>query len=154
MILEKEYKEFDELMNKNGDEDRINELFGEILEKAIEVLNEKSEKKEFLEYPEDQYVIRALFEYMLELWSEGEYEEAKALGYDLAYMVNDENLKEAFSMFVLGLLEKLPIEKFLDIYVNPENEDDEYDMFFMNFNDEIDELVIKHRDTFKKEFSE
>jgi len=154
MILEKEYKEFDELMNKNGDEDRINELFGEILEKAIEVLNEKSENKEFLEYPEDQYVIRALFEYMLELWSEGEYEEAKALGYDLAYMVNDENLKEAFSMFVLGLLEKLPIEKFLDIYVNPENEDDEYEMFFMNFNDEIDELVIKHRDTFKKEFSE
>jgi len=154
MILEKEYKEFDELMNKNGDEDRINELFGEILEKAIEVLNERSEKKEFLEYPADQYVIRALFEYMLELWSEGEYEEAKALGYDLAYMVNDENLKEAFSMFVLGLIEKLPIEKFLDIYVNPENEDDEYEMFFMNFNDEIDELVIKHRDTFKKEFSE
>ena len=154
MILEKEYKEFDELMTKNGDEDRINELFGEILEKAIEVLNEKSENKEFLEYPEHQYVIRALFEYMLELWSEGEFEEAKALGYDLAYMVNDENLKEAFSMFVLGLLEKLPIEKFLDIYVNPENEDDEYEMFFMNFNDEIDELVIKHRDTFKKEFSE
>jgi len=154
MILEKEYKEFDELMNKNGDEDRINELFGEILEKAIEVLNERSEKKEFLEYPEDQYVIRALFEYMLELWSEGEYEEAKALGYDLAYMVNDENLKEAISMFVLGLLEKLPIEKFLEIYVNPENEDDKYEMFFMNFNDEIDELVIKHRDRFKKEFSE
>ncbi len=154
MILEKEYKEFDELMTKNGDEDRINELFGEILEKAIEVLNEKSENKEFLEYPEHQYVIRALFEYMLELWSEGEFEEAKALGYDLAYMVNDENLKEAFSMFVLGLLEKLPIEKFLDIYVNPENEDEEYEMFFMNFNDDIDELVIKHRDTFKKEFSE
>jgi len=154
MILEKEYKEFDELMTKNGDEDRINELFGEILEKSIEVLNEKSENKEFLEYPEHQYVIRALFEYMLELWSEGEFEEAKALGYDLAYMVNDENLKEAFSMFVLGLLEKLPIEKFLDIYVNPENEDEEYEMFFMNFNDDIDELVIKHRDTFKKEFSE
>jgi len=24
----------------------------------------------------------------------------------------------------------------------------------MNFNDEIDELVIKHRETFKREFSE
>jgi len=154
MILEKEYKEFDELMVKNGDEDRINELFGEILEKSIEVLNEKSQNKEFLEYPEHQYVIRALFEYMLELWSEGEFDEAKALGYDLAYMVNDENLKEAFSMFILGLLEKLPIEKFLDIYVNPETENEEYDMFFMDFNDEIDELVIKHRDTFKREFSE
>ena len=154
MFLEKEYKEFDKLMNSNGDEERINELFGDILEKAIEVLNKKSENKEFLEYPEDKYVIRALFEYFLELWSEGEFEEAKNLGYDLVYMVNDENLKEAFSLFVLGVLEKLPVEKFLDIYVNPENETDEYDMFFTNFNDEIDELVIKHRETFKKEFSE
>ena len=154
MILEKEYKEFDELMHKNGDEDRINELFGEILNKAIEVLNEKIENGGFLEYPEHKYVIRALFEYMLELWSEDAWDEAKALGYDLVYIVNDENLKEAISMFVLGLLEKLPIEKFLEIYVNPENEDDKYEMFFMNFNDEIDELVIKHRDRFKKEFSE
>ncbi len=154
MFLEKEYKEFDHLMNSDGDENRINDLFGEILEKAIVVLNERSENKEFLEYPKDMYVIRALFEYFLELWSEGEFKEAKDLGYDLVYMVNDENLKEAFSMFVLGVLEKMPIEKFLDTYVNPENEDDEYEMFFMNFNDEVDELVIKHRETFAKEFSE
>ena len=154
MFLEKEYKEFDKLMSSNGDEEVINELFADILEKAIIVLNERSENKEFLEYPKDMYVIRALFEYFLELWSEGEWEEAKNLGYDLVYMVNDENLKEAFSLFVLGVLEKLPVEKFLDIYVNPENETDEYDMFFTNFNDEIDELVIKHRETFKKEFSE
>jgi hypothetical protein len=40
------------------------------------------------------------------------------------------------------------------VYVLPENSDDKYDMFFMNFNDEIDELVIKHRETFKREFSE
>ena len=154
MILEKEYNEFEELLNKNGDEDKINDLFGEILEKAISVLNEKIENGGFLEYPEHQFVIRALFEYMLELWSEGAYEDAKALGYDLVYLVNDENLKEAFSMFILGLIEKLPIEKFLDTYVIPENENDEYDMFFVNFNDEIDELVIKHKETFKKEFSE
>ena len=154
MFLEKEYEEFDKLMNSNGDEDRINDLFGEILEKAILVLNERSENKEFLEYPEDMYVIRALFEYFLEVWSENEWKEAKDLGYDLVYMVNDENLKEVFSMFVLGVLEKMPIEKFLDTYVVPENENDDYEMFFMNFNDEIDELVIKHRDTFAKEFSE
>jgi hypothetical protein len=42
MILEKEYNEFENLLNKNGDEERINELFGEILEKSIEILNEKS----------------------------------------------------------------------------------------------------------------
>ena len=154
MILEKEYNEFENLLNKNGDEERINELFGDILEKSIEILNEKSESNQFLEYPEHQFVIRALFEYFLELWSEGAYEEAKALGYDLVYMVNDENLKEAFSMFILGVLEKLPVEKFLDLYVIPENEDNNYEMFFINFNDEIDELIIKHRETFAKEFSE
>jgi hypothetical protein len=154
MILEKEYNEFENLLNKNGDEDRINELVGEILEKSIEILNEKSESNQFLEYPEHQFVIRALFEYFLELWSEGDYDDAKALGYDLVYMVNDENLKEAFSMFILGVLEKLPVEKFLDLYVIPENEDDNYEMFFINFNDEIDELIIKHKETFAKEFSE
>ncbi len=154
MILEKEYDRFEELMNKNGSEDEVNELFAEILDKAIKLLNKKVESGEFLEYPEHQYVIRALFEYFLELWSEEAYEEAKALGYDLVYLVNDENLKEAFSMFILGLLEKLPVEKFLDIYVVPENNDEKYEMFFVNFNDEIDELVIKHKETFKKEFSE
>ena len=154
MILEKEYNEFENLLNKDGDEERINELFGDILEKSIEILNEKSESNQFLEYPEHQFVIRALFEYFLELWSEGAYDDAKALGYDLVYMVNDENLKEAFSMFILGLFEKLPVEKFLDLYVIPENEDDNYEMFFINFNDEIDELIIKHRETFAKEFSE
>jgi hypothetical protein len=154
MILEKEYNEFENLLNKDGDEERINELFGDILEKSIEILNEKSESNQFLEYPEHQFVIRALFEYFLELWSEGAYDDAKALGYDLVYMVNDENLKEAFSMFILGVLEKLPVEKFLDLYVIPENEDNNYEMFFINFNDEIDELIIKHRETFAKEFSE
>ena len=154
MILEKEYNEFENLLNKNGDEERINELFGEILERSIEILNEKSESNQFLEYPEHQFVIRALFEYFLELWREGAYEDAKALGYDLVYMVNDENLKEAFSMFILGLFEKLPVEKFLDLYVIPENEDDNYEMFFTNFNDEIVELIIKHKETFAKEFSE
>ena len=154
MILEKEYNEFENLLNKDGDEERINELFGDILEKSIEILNEKSESNQFLEYPEHQFVIRALFEYFLELWSEGAYEDAKALGYDLVYMVNDDNLKEAFSMFILGVLEKLPVEKFLDLYVIPENEDNNYEMFFINFNDEIDELIIKHRETFAKEFSE
>jgi hypothetical protein len=69
-------------------------------------------------------------------------------------MVNDENLKEAFSMFILGVLEKIPVEKFLDLYVIPENDNNNYEMFFINFNDEIDELIIKHRETFAKEFSE
>jgi len=154
MILEKEYNEFENLLKKDGDEDRINELFGEILEKSIEILNEKSESNQFLEYPEHHFVIRALFEYFLELWSEGAYDEAKTLGYDLVYMVNDENLQEAFSMFIFGVLEKMSVEKFLDLYVIPENEDDNYEMFFTNFNDEIVELIIKHKETFAKEFSE
>jgi len=154
MILEKEYKQFDELLFRNGDEEEVNELFATILTKAIDILNEKIESDKFLEYPEDKYVIRALFDYLLELWSQEEYDEAKKLGYDLVFLVNDEVLKESFSLFVLGLLEKLPIDKFLENYVEEENSTDDYDMFFTDFKDEIDELVIKHVETFKKEFSE
>ncbi|NPA56063.1 MAG: hypothetical protein GXO40_06825 [Epsilonproteobacteria bacterium] len=154
MFLQKEYQTFDELMRKDGEEQEINELFGNILQQAVDVFNTKTQNEEFLQYPEDKYVIRALFEYILELWSEGAFEDAKNLGYDLVYMVDDENLKEAFSMFVLGLIDKMPLDKFLERYVDFDGTDERYDMFFTAFHDDIDELIIKHRETFKKEFSE
>ena len=49
MILEKEYKQFDELLFRNGDEEEVNELFATILTKAIDILNEKIESDKFLD---------------------------------------------------------------------------------------------------------
>jgi len=150
-IVEK-YKELEKLLHKNEDE-KIEEVFREILEEAINIVNEKFQKNEFLDVtnPVDKAVIRAMFEYMLELWAEGAIDEAKQLGYDMLYLVKDEKLKEMFSMFVIGMLEGLSVDKFFEKYVNTTKtyEND----FFVDFNDEIDALIIKHKKQFQEEYS-
>ena len=151
MIVEK-YKELEKLLHKNDDE-KIEEVFRDILKEAIDIINNKFEKNEFLDVNNeiDKAVIRAMFEYMLELWAEGEIEEAKQLGYDMLYLVTDKKLKEMFSMFVIGMLEGLSVDKFFEKYVNTEKtyKND----FFVDFNDEIDALVIKHKKQFQEEYA-
>jgi len=150
-IVEK-YKELEKAINKNQD-DKIEKIFKEILEEAINIINQKFEKNEFLDVknPTDKAVIRAMFEYMLELWAEGAVDEAKTLGYDMLYLVKDEKLKEMFSMFVIGMLEGLSVDKFFEKYVDTSKtyEND----FFVDFNNEIDALIIKHKKQFQEEYS-
>ena len=150
-IIEK-YKELEKLLHKNDDE-KIEEVFRSILEDAIKIINEKFEKNEFLDVknPIDKAVIRAMFEYMLELWAEGAIDEAKQLGYDMLYLVKDEKLKEMFSMFVIGMLEGLSVDKFFEKYVNTNKT--YLNDFFVDFNDEIDSLIIKHKKQFQEEYS-
>ena len=150
-IVEK-YKELEKLIHKNQDE-KIEEVFRSILEDAIKIINEKFEKNEFLDpnNPIDKAVIRAMFEYMLELWAEGAIDEAKQLGYDMLYLVKDEKLKEMFSMFVIGMLEGLSVDKFFEKYVDTNKT--YLNDFFVDFKDEIDKLIIKHKKQFQEEYA-
>jgi len=139
-------------LNKNKEEE-INKVFREILEETFKLINEKIEHKKTLDVnnEEEKAAIRAMFEYMLELWDEGAIEEAKAVGYDMVYLVDDAKIKEMFSMFVIGMLAGLSLDEFFEKYVKA---DKVYkDMFFTEFDDKIDDLVVKYKDKFKEEFS-
>ncbi|ACM92436.1 hypothetical protein NAMH_0860 [Nautilia profundicola AmH] len=152
MSIAKQYEVLEELMNKNKD-DEINEVFRKILEDTFKLVNEKIENEKTLDVnnPEEAAAIRAMFEYMLELWDEQAIEEAKAVGYDMVYLVDDKKLKEMFSMFVIGMLAGLGLDEFFEKYVKT---DKVYkDMFFTEFDDKIDDLVVRYKDKFKEEFS-
>jgi len=152
MSIAKQYEVLEELMNKNKDNE-INEVFRSILEETFKLINEKIENEKTLDVnnPEEAAAIRAMFEYMLELWDERAIEEAKAVGYDMVYLVDDKKLKEMFSMFVIGMLAGLSLDEFFEKYVKT---DKVYkDMFFTEFDDKIDDLVVKYKDKFKEEFS-
>ena len=149
-MIEK-YKKLDKALHKNKDTE-VEELFREILEEAINVINEKfkNDKKLDVNDPYEKAVIRAMFEYMLELWAEGAIDEAKTLGYDMLYLVDDEKLKEMFSMFVIGMLAGLSVDEFFKKYVK----DKVYkDYFFVDFDDKIDNLVKKYKNQFQEEYS-
>jgi len=149
--IAKKYEELEILLNKNKEEE-INDLFREILEETFNLINEKIENKKTLDVnnEEEKAAIRAMFEYMLELWDEEAIEEAKAVGYDMVYLVDDAKVKEMFTMFVIGMLAGLSLEEFFEKYVKA---DKIYkDIFFAEFDDSIDDLVIKYREKFKEEF--
>ncbi|MEO1928703.1 MAG: hypothetical protein ABGX26_08465 [Nautiliaceae bacterium] len=152
MSIVKKYEKLEELMNKNRDEE-INEVFRGILEETFKLINEKIENQKTLDVnnPEEAAAIRAMFEYMLELWDESAIDEAKAVGYDMVYLVDDKKLKEMFSMFVIGMLAGLGLDEFFEKYVKTHKV--YKDMFFTEFDDKIDVLVEKYRDKFKEEFS-
>ena len=151
MSIAKKYEELDILLNKNKEEE-INKVFREILEETFKLINEKIEHKKTLDVnnEEEKAAIRAMFEYMLELWDERAINEAKAVGYDMVYLVEDAKIKEMFSMFVIGMLAGVSLDKFFEKYVRA---DKIYkNVFFAEFDDSIDELVIKYKEKFKEEF--
>jgi len=152
MSIAEKYIVLEKYLNKS-DDDKINETFKEILKETFEVINKKIEENKTLNVndEEEKAAIRAMFEYMLELWNDGEIAEAKEVGYDMAYLVDDPKLKEMFSMFVLGMIDGENIDRFFEKYVNESKVYKDY--FFADFNDQIDELVIKHKKQFQEEFS-
>ncbi|WP_456479378.1 hypothetical protein [Nautilia sp.] len=152
MSIAKQYEVLEELINKNKD-DEINEVFRKILEETFKLINEKIENEKTLDVndPEEAAAIRAMFEYMLELWDEQAIDEAKAVGYDMVYLVDDKKLKEMFSMFVIGMLAGLSLDEFFEKYVKSDKVYKE--MFFTEFDDKIDDLVVRYKDKFKEEFS-
>jgi len=152
MSLVKKYEELDKYLLKDNS-DMINKLFSEILNETFEMVNKKIDTNSTFDInnPEEAAAVRAMFEYMLELWNDGEINEAKEVGYDMVYLVDDKKLKEMFSMYVLGMLENLNIDKFFEKYVDDSKA--YKDIFLAEFKDDIDELVIKHKKQFQEEFS-
>lgn len=152
MSIAKLYEELEKEINKNEDE-KVSEIFKKILEETFNLINKKIEENKTLDVnnKEELFAIRAMFEYMLELWDEGSIKEAKEVGYDMLYLVDDKKLKEMFSMFVIGMLAGLSLDEFFEKYVK--TNEIYKDFFFCEFDDSIDELVIKYKEKFKKEFS-
>ncbi len=152
MSIVENYKKLDMLMLKNRD-DEIDGVFREILTEAFDLINEKIERKQNLDinHEKEKAALRAMFEYMLDLWAEGSIEEAKEVGFDMAYLADDIKLKEMFSMFVVGMMEGLSVDEFFEKYVNDEKVYKDY--FFATFFDDIDRLAEKHKKRFQEEFS-
>ncbi|GAX88138.1 conserved hypothetical protein [Lebetimonas natsushimae] len=153
MSLVDKYKKLDELVVKDKEEE-VNDTFKEILEETFKKINKKIEEQKTLDIknPEEKMAVRAMMEYMLELWDEGATDEAKQVGYDMVYLVDDARLKEMFTLFVIGILAGLSLDKFFEKYIDLREIYEDY--FFTGFNDEIDELVEKYKDQFVKEFQE
>ena len=149
------YSRLEKFLNRRGSDIEIERTFREILEIAFQIVNEKFEKGEKFNLGDiDQLLaLRAMYEYMMELWAGREWEEAKEVGFDLAYLTDDKPLREMFSLMVIGILAQIPLEKFMREYLITDTEP-YLGYFFTQFTPKIDPLIEKYRERFQREFSE
>jgi hypothetical protein len=151
--LKELFEKLDRLVNKRGAEEEVNRTFTQILQTIFPVINQKIEKEEKLNptNPEEQLVTRGMYEYLLELWGAREWEEAKEVALDMAFLVNDEKIQQMFALMAIGIFAQIPVEKFLREYVITTTPP-YLNYFFVEFTSKIDSLIEKHRERFYREF--
>lgn len=157
-LIKESYDELDRMIHKNVEEEAVAEKFQEIVEMAIEIINVVVDNEEQLDInvEEHLYALRGMYDYMLELWNEEDYHEAKEIGYDMLDLVEDDLVADAFSFCILGMLENLSPDTFFAKYVDMEHQveeqESEYEFFYVHYKDEIEELKIKHGAKFSQEY--
>jgi len=159
--LQELYSQLEREFHRRGREGIIDSIFHRILKKSFQIVNQKWEKGEkfgpFLvgkmgeEEWEEVMAIRGMYEYLLELWANREWEEAREVGLDMAFLSADKRLRQMFSLMVLPILAKVPIEQFLENYLDRSNEP-YLGYFFTEFTGKIDPLVQKYGKQFKQRF--
>ena len=144
--LESLYSQLDKALNRRGGEREVDRLFTKILEMTFPILNRKIEKGEKLnpEDPLDLLLLRTMHDYLLELWGQGELEEAKEVAMDLISLTEDQILKEMFTIFGLGLVAKIPLNRWVGEYWLPEEGEIYNSHFFPNFSKKVEGLVDRY----------
>ncbi|MEO1941541.1 MAG: hypothetical protein ABGW77_01460 [Campylobacterales bacterium] len=144
--LESLYSQLEKALYRKGKEREVNRLFTQILDKSFKILNQKIEKGEKLNPgdPLDLLLLRTMHDYLLELWGQGELEEAKEVAMDLISLIEDQILREMFTIFGLGLVAKIPLHRWIGEYWLPEDGEVYNSYFFPSFSKRVEGLVDRY----------
>jgi len=130
------YEVLDTLLVLDLDEQRIHNVYAEILKVSFDKIEErlKDEKKLSLD-TDDIYFIRSFYEHAIEKWSLENYDGAKELFFILTQIVEDENLVEALNIHLIACSNNVDMDTFYEKQVNHEAEpsEEKYGYFILDF---------------------
>jgi len=137
----------------------IDSLFGFILEVAFEKLSVAlTEQKSFdvVINEEERAVARALYERAMDLYSSKQTLEAKELFLILYYIVDFEELKEAFMVHALCVMASMEFEQFVDEIIDQEAIDpyDPLAFFATKFTSSFKQLSKRYESEYKEALRE
>jgi len=151
------YEVLDTLLVLDIDEERVHNVYQEILKVSFDQIEErlKSENKLSLN-SDDIYFIRSFYEHAIEKWSMGNLKGARELFFILTQICEDELLIEALNVHLIACALDSDMDTYYDENVSQEQnyEDDKYGYFIMNFNFDKKEYLTKHVDLLQKQFEE
>ena len=144
MSIKKHYIEFRNALSKQ-DNKKAEEEFEKAFNEAFVVYQNKLTKDEKfdLSNEEELFALVTLFDNMIGYYSEGIFEDGIALAESLVDLVDSPKLKEMFKGFSIGMQSGVPLNEFMQKYVDLSKVDAEFPQFLCNFKEEIKELIDK-----------
>jgi hypothetical protein len=146
--LELLYEVLDNLLILNLDEKRINKVYEAILITAFSTLEDKLLDKEKLSLLDDDiYILRALYEYGVEKWSNNNFDGAKEIFFVLSRIIADKKLSRSIKIHLIACCKKMQIDDFSRDFISSKiSEDEIYGYFLTNFKIDEKEYIEKNKE--------
>ncbi len=149
------YEVLDSYLIMDLQEDKINELYENILKVSFENIEEIVDNNKKLNLEGDElFYIRSFYEHSIEKWSYENYEGAKEFLFILTQIVDDELVLKTLKMHLVMCSLKIDLDDFYEQYVDMEasNQDEKYGYFITNYKMNVDEFLKEKSSVLEKEY--
>ena len=151
------YELLDSLLVLDLDEERVHNVYQEILKVAFDNIETrlKDEKKLSLD-DDDIYFIRSFYEHAIEKWSMGNFKGAKELFFILTQICEDEFLVEALNVHLIACAKQSDMDEYYDENVADEQTyaEEKYGYFILDFNFDKKEYLNNNLKLLQEQFEE
>ncbi len=152
------YEVLDSYLILDLDEDKINELYENILKLSFERIEELVNSKKELKLEGDElFYIRSFYEHGIEKWSNDNFDGAKELIYILTQIVDDQAFVNSLKIHLIMCSLKTNLddfyEKYVDIENENENENEKYGYFIMNYKINQDDFLQENQSILELEYN-
>ncbi|MGB5868341.1 MAG: hypothetical protein WBG69_10765 [Arcobacteraceae bacterium] len=151
------YEVLDTLLVLDIDEERVHNIYQEILKVSFDTIEErlKDEQKLSLD-TDDIFFIRSFYEHAIEKWSMNNFKGARELFFILSQICEDELLVESLNVHLIACATDSDMDSFYDEYVSEEQNytEEKYGYFIMDFTFDRKQYLNKHIDLLQKQFEE
>ncbi len=151
------YELLDSLLVLDLDEERVHNVYQEILKVAFDNIETrlKDEKKLSLD-DDDIYFIRSFYEHAIEKWSMGNFKGAKELFFILTQICEDEFLVEALNIHLIACAKQSDMDQYYDENVAEEQTytEEKYGYFILDFNFDKKEYLNSNLKLLQEQFEE
>lgn len=148
------YEVLDSFLILDLDEEKINEIYQNILQISFENVEEIIAKRKLTLDGDDLYYTRAFYEHAIEKWSYENQQGAKELIFVLSNIVDDQRLCNALKSHLIALSLEKDLDSFYEkeVDLNSSEGDEKYGYFITNFNYELEKYLEDNIDILEKEY--
>ena len=142
MGVKEHYIEFRNALSKNESEKATEEFEKAYNEAFIYYQNKLASNKKFdLNNEDERFALITLTDNIIGYWAEGMFDDGIALAESLIELVDSPKLKEMFKGYSIGMQSGIPLNEFMQKYVDLSKVDAEFPEFLCNFKENIKELI-------------